>query len=106
MMDLRLTDFMLRVASTEGFVESLTAVLPDLAVDDGDGWVAITDETTLQRVVVTEGDFGAQWALAVEVSDLSAALTALRPMAESVSNTADTHALVLLGGGVQLLLHG
>jgi hypothetical protein len=62
-MAVKFTDVMLRVADLPAAVHALQQALKFSAVENGDGWIALTDASGVQRIVLTDRDFGSGWAL-------------------------------------------
>jgi hypothetical protein len=62
-MAIRFTDVMLKVSDLAGAVRALEHTLGFAQVQHGEGWVMLADSTRSQRIVLTAGDFGSNWAL-------------------------------------------
>jgi hypothetical protein len=66
---MKFTDVMLRVVDLPAAVQALEQALKFSAVQNGEGWVALTDASGAQRIVLTDRDFGSGWALGCARAD-------------------------------------
>jgi hypothetical protein len=62
-MTVSFTDVMLRVLNLPEAVRALEQTLNFSQVQNGDGWVSLSDPSGAQRIVLTTGNFGSSWAL-------------------------------------------
>lgn len=72
------TDTMIPVASLQDALPFWTDTLGLAQVGGGEGWVLLEDPHSRHKISLVEGDFGAQWAIAVAAADLEAALEQIR----------------------------